>query len=122
MKKREQRLYRTSLKRSIDILIRRRSTLLLIISLKREKSLAILSLNLVQYFYENNFVQTLEDTAQKFTDTEGTKLKTKIRRLYDITNVFKSLGLIKKISSKSRKIAIQWRGNKSILQFRDRRV
>lgn len=38
------------------------------------------------------------------------KLKTKIRRLYDIANVLTSLGLIKKCRSESKKPAFQWVG------------
>jgi hypothetical protein len=47
---------------------------------KREKSLALLSLNLVQFFYQKGFLQTLEDTANQLTGGVGAKLKTKVRR------------------------------------------
>ena len=80
-------------------------------SSKREKSLAILSLNLVHSFYDNKFLQTLEETAQTLANGVNSKLKTKIRRLYDITNVFKAMGLIKKTTTPDRKIAIEWLGN-----------
>ena len=63
---------------------------------KREKSLALLSLSLVQLFYEKGPLQTLEETASELSGRLDSKLKTKIRRLYDITNVFKALGLVKK--------------------------
>jgi transcription factor E2F7/8 len=76
--------------------------------------LALLSLNLVQFFYEKGFLQTLEDTANQLTGGLGSKLKTKIRRLYDITNVFKAMGLVKKTITKDRKVAIEWLGKISI--------
>jgi len=37
-------------------------------------------------------------------------LKTKIRRLYDITNVFKAIGLVKKTITSDKKVAIEWLG------------
>lgn len=62
-------------------------------------------------------MQTLEDTASSFTGSKTPKPKTKIRRLYDITNVFKAMGLIKKVTSKNRKIAIEWQGLKGFDAF-----
>ena len=44
----------------------------------------------------------------------GSKLKTKIRRLYDITNVFKAIGLVKKTLTEDRKVAIEWLGKNFI--------
>jgi hypothetical protein len=41
---------------------------------------------------------------------EPQKLKTKVRRLYDIANVFKSLGLLKKIYLPNRKPGFEWVG------------
>ena len=70
----------------------------------------MLSLNLIQYFYEDDYLQTLEETAKRL-GSNSSKLKTKIRRLYDITNVFKSLGLIRKATTIDKKIAIEWQGN-----------
>lgn len=84
---------------------------------KREKSLALLSLNLVQFFYQKGFLQTQEDTANQLTGGQGAKLKTKIRRLYDITNVFKAIGLIKKTVTADKKVAIEWLGLKGFQQF-----
>lgn len=52
----------------------------------------------------------MEETAQNLANGESSKLKTKIRRLYDITNVFKAMGLVKKTTTKERKIAIEWLG------------
>jgi len=47
----------------------------------------------------------------------GSKLKTKIRRLYDITNVFKAIGLVKKTLTEDRKVAIEWLGSAGFEQF-----
>lgn len=41
---------------------------------------------------------------------EPQKLKTKVRRLYDIANVFKSLGLVKKTYLSNRKPGFEWVG------------
>jgi len=41
---------------------------------------------------------------------EPQKLKTKVRRLYDIANVFKSLGLVKKTYLSNRKPGFEWIG------------
>lgn len=62
-------------------------------------------------------VLTLEEAASKLTsnETDSQKLKTKIRRLYDIANVFKSLGLIVKTHvSKTKKPAFEWIGVEGI--------
>ena len=41
----------------------------------------------------------------------------KIRRLYDIVNVFRSLGLVKKVKLPHKKSAYQWEGITTILSF-----
>lgn len=41
---------------------------------------------------------------------EGSKLKTKVRRLYDIANILSSLHLIEKVQTTSRKPAFKWLG------------
>ena len=43
-------------------------------------------------------------------DMDEASVKTKIRRLYDIINVFRSLGLVKKISLASKKPGYEWAG------------
>lgn len=45
-----------------------------------------------------------------FSNGNGSKFKTKVRRLYDITNVFKAIGLVKKKMTKEKKVAIEWLG------------
>ena len=41
---------------------------------------------------------------------EAEKLKTKVRRLYDIANVYKSLGIIKKTILPNKKPGFEWVG------------
>lgn len=43
-------------------------------------------------------------------DMDEASVKTKIRRLYDIINVFRSLGLVKKTSLGSKKPGYEWAG------------
>lgn len=53
----------------------------------------------------------MEEAAKKLVgDMEPQKLKTKVRRLYDIANVFKSLGLVKKTYLPNRKPGFEWVG------------
>lgn len=47
----------------------------------------------------------------------GNKIKTKIRRLYDIANVFSSLGLIKKTQLMNKKPAFEWIGLSGLDKF-----
>ncbi len=68
---------------------------------KKKKNLERLSIGFVLIFKKKSIV-TLEDAARMISpeNTDELKIKTqvifklKIRRLYDIANVFKSLGLI----------------------------
>lgn len=55
---------------------------------------------------------TLEEAARLISPEchDELKLKTQIRRLYDIANVFKSLGLIQKVHLPNRKPAFKWLG------------
>lgn len=43
---------------------------------------------------------------------ESSKVKTKIRRLYDIANVYKSLGIIRKTTLYNKKSGFEWLGLK----------
>jgi transcription factor E2F7/8 len=53
----------------------------------------------------------LEEAAKRLVgEMEPKKLKTKVRRLYDIANVFKSLGLVKKTSLSNKKPGFEWIG------------
>ncbi|CAD8061514.1 unnamed protein product [Paramecium sonneborni] len=86
---------------------------------KREKSLEVLSAGFIQLFMQHKSIWTLEEAAKYLgKEVDQNKLKTKVRRLYDIANVLKSIGLIKKthlISSK--KPAFQWVGEEGLKQF-----
>ena len=56
-------------------------------------------------------ILSLEEAAKEIIiDADEDILKTKIRRLYDIVNVFKSLGLVKKISLGTKKPGFKWLG------------
>lgn len=53
----------------------------------------------------------MEDAAKVLIHTNDSALvKTKIRRLYDIVNVFKSLGLVQKMHIPSKKPGFEWLG------------
>ncbi len=59
---------------------------------------------------------SLEEAAKKLVgDIQQQKLKTKIRRLYDIANVYKSLGLLKKTYLSNRKPGFEWVGPQGLL-------
>lgn len=56
---------------------------------------------------------SLEDAAKWLTDegpVNDAKLRTKIRRLYDIVNIYKSFGLVKKVMVPGDKPHYQWQG------------
>ena len=54
---------------------------------------------------------SLEEAAKELiNDVDEEFLKTKIRRLYDIVNVFKSLNLVRKISLGTKKPGFKWLG------------
>lgn len=57
------------------------------------------------------------DEAAKILSQDDNKLKTKIRRLYDIANVLKSIGLIRKTHLDSRKPAFEWVGINGLENF-----
>lgn len=77
----------------------------------KEKSLGFLAIGFIKLFIGWKDTITLEQAATKLTQTkESHKLKTKIRRLYDIANVFLALGIIKKSYLPNRKPAFTWRG------------
>ena len=62
---------------------------------------------------------SLEEAAVRISNKriEEQKLKTKIRRLYDIANVLQSIGLIQKTNTKNKKPAFQWVGIQGVVQF-----
>eukprot|EP00743_Colponemidia_sp_Colp-15_P007962 GILK01008623.1.p1 GENE.GILK01008623.1~~GILK01008623.1.p1 ORF type:complete len:737 (-),score=125.81 GILK01008623.1:191-2401(-) len=92
---------------------------------RREKSLGILSQKFVQLFLMGARVVSLEQAARKLLgdDVDSGKLKTKIRRLYDIANVLASLHLIEKAHlSDTRKPAFKWVGTQGLAQQRQKLI
>ena len=87
---------------------------------KKEKSLGILCQQFIHLFVTWKSIITLDESAKKISLSEGPekgedqkeqKLKTKIRRLYDIANVLQSIGLIEKCHAlNSKKPAFKWIG------------
>lgn len=70
---------------------------------KKEKSLGILCQQFIHLFVTWKTTLSLEEAAKMISISErperqesNQKLKTKIRRLYDIANVLQSIGLIEK--------------------------
>ncbi|CAL8462389.1 g1922 [Coccomyxa elongata] len=88
---------------------------------RREKSLGLLSQRFIQMFLvaPGDKVVALESAAHMLLEAEGTsadanKLKTKVRRLYDIANILSSLHLLEKTQlPDSRKPAFRWLGIES---------
>jgi len=50
------------------------------------------------------------------------RLKTKIRRLYDIVNIFKSIGLIQKVRVENNKPGYKWLGIEGIIEYIDKEI
>jgi hypothetical protein len=82
---------------------------------RREKSLGVLSQKFVRLFLHAQCgVVSLESAARRLMDESSideNRLKTKIRRLYDIANILCSLNLIEKthLADGSRKPAFKWK-------------
>ena len=82
---------------------------------RREKSLGVLSQKFVRLFLHAQCgVVSLESAARRLMDEasiDENRLKTKIRRLYDIANILCSLNLIEKthLADGSRKPAFKWK-------------
>lgn len=88
--------------------------------IKREKSLKLLSIGFLELFLRWKSTMSLEEAAKRLNErlnVEENKIKTKIRRLYDIANVFKSLGLIKKTLTDHKKPAFTWLGTPGLDEF-----
>eukprot|EP00347_Sterkiella_histriomuscorum_P000909 403374061 len=87
---------------------------------KKDKSLGILCQQFIALFLTWRNVISLEEAARQISkkDIEEQKLKTKIRRLYDIANVLQSIGLIEKTNyPQSKKPAFQWIGLDGVREF-----
>ena len=95
----------------------------------KKKSLTFLSIKLLKLFIiyqENiNFKELIKLFGEKYLelklnnddkDLKKSENKNKIRRLYDIVNVFKSLGLIEKVINSSGKSVFQFKGVQGLLE------
>ena len=73
--------------------------------------MALLSLKMVREFFISGFSQSLEQLADKIDDnSDPRRKKTTVRRLYDITNVLKALGLVRKTVNLEKNVRIEWQG------------
>ncbi|KAM3143400.1 hypothetical protein pb186bvf_004461 [Paramecium bursaria] len=90
---------------------------------KREKSLEVMAAGIIRMFLYGSKVWTLEEAASKLAEKNNLeKVKTKIRRLYDIANVFRSIGLIKKIHLSNNKPAFEWVGIPGLNQYYEQQI
>ena len=61
---------------------------------------------------------SLEEASKEIIkDTDKDVQRTKVRRLYDIVNVFKSLRLVKKITLSKKKPGFKWLGVENLIKF-----
>jgi len=88
---------------------------------KKKKSLGILCESFIKQFLTWRTTISLEQAARRISDThiDESKLKTKVRRLYDIANVLAALNLIEKTSLETRKPAFKWVGEQGLHIFID---
>lgn len=86
---------------------------------KKKKSLGILCESFIKQFLTWRTTISLEQAARRISDNyiDESKLKTKVRRLYDIANVLAALNLIEKTSLETRKPAFKWVGEEGLQYF-----
>mmetsp|Transcript_5234 Transcript_5234/g.5997 ORF Transcript_5234/g.5997 Transcript_5234/m.5997 type:complete len:160 (+) Transcript_5234:544-1023(+) len=86
---------------------------------KKKKSLGILCESFIKQFLTWRSTISLEQAARRISDDhiDESKLKTKVRRLYDIANVLAALNLIEKTSLDTRKPAFKWVGEQGLQVF-----
>lgn len=86
---------------------------------KKKKSLGILCESFIKQFLNWRSTISLEQAARRISDShiDESKLKTKVRRLYDIANVLAALNLIDKTSLETRKPAFKWVGEQGLQVF-----
>lgn len=86
---------------------------------KKKKSLGILCESFIKQFLNWRTTISLEQAARRISDNhiDESKLKTKVRRLYDIANVLAALNLIEKTSLETRKPAFKWVGEEGLEVF-----
>ncbi|XP_047437600.1 transcription factor E2F8 [Mugil cephalus] len=96
---------------------------------RKDKSLRVMSQKFVMLFLVSNPRVVCLDVAAKILigedqvpDQDKNKFKTKVRRLYDIANVLRSLKLIEKVhvtEERGRKPAFEWVGPQEFPQVKD---
>ncbi|XP_037614113.1 transcription factor E2F8 [Sebastes umbrosus] len=96
---------------------------------RKDKSLRVMSQKFVMLFLVSNPRVVSLDVAAKIligedqgADQDKNKFKTKVRRLYDIANVLRSLKLIEKVhvtEMRGRKPAFEWVGPEEFPQVKD---
>ncbi|XP_070686015.1 transcription factor E2F8 [Pempheris klunzingeri] len=96
---------------------------------RKDKSLRVMSQKFVMLFLVSDPRVVSLDVAAKIligedqgADQDKNKFKTKVRRLYDIANVLRSLKLIKKVhvtEERGRKPAFEWVGPQEFPQVKD---
>ncbi|XP_034535608.1 transcription factor E2F8 [Notolabrus celidotus] len=96
---------------------------------RKDKSLRVMSQKFVMLFLVSNPRVVSLDVAAKIligedqgADQDKNKFKTKVRRLYDIANVLRSLKLIEKVhvtEERGRKPAFEWVGPEEFPQVKD---
>ena len=85
---------------------------------KREKSLAQLCTQFIDLFITKSSELSLEQAGEMLTNlpiADYDKIKTKIRRLYDIANVLQALNILEKITMSNNKPGFHWLGYKGFL-------
>ncbi|TNV84410.1 hypothetical protein FGO68_gene14283 [Halteria grandinella] len=88
---------------------------LISIKTKKHKSLGVLNLIFIKLFIQKGPLLSLDDAAEYIFDEDDDgqeKFKSKSRRLYDIANVLKSLGIIQKQKNSLNKNVFVWIGSK----------
>lgn len=88
----------------------------------KKKSLTFLSVRFLKAFCAKNGKMSFKALITKFADNEKEPKedsakcgKNKVRRLYDIINVFKALGLISKEENKTGKNSFYWSGSEGLI-------
>jgi len=87
---------------------------------RREKSLGQLCLQFIELFVNKHPEISLEQAGLMLSSSisfDYHKIKTKIRRLYDIANVLRALNLVEKILLYNNKPGFKWLGYNGFLSF-----
>ena len=81
-----------------------------------------LASGLLKLFLHYKPILSLEEAAKEIVkDLNSDCLRTKVRRLYDIINVFKSLKLVEKTTLSNRKPGFKWKGTQDLEKYIDQR-